>query len=118
MSESKGQTYTLIGIVLIVVAVIVGYITLSGPKVYVDNSSSYSTNYKSESNDNVFTGVVNLNDCTVDDLCKIDGIGVKTAQSILAYRDELGAYTSVDQIKNISGIGDSTFEKLSPYLTV
>lgn len=61
---------------------------------------------------------INLNTCTVDDLLAIDGIGESRAKAIVAYREQIGAYKSVEEIKNISGIGDATYEALAPYLTV
>lgn len=61
---------------------------------------------------------LNLNTCTVDELVTIDGIGEAKADAIIQYREYLGGYTSVEQIKSIKGIGDSIYEKVSPYLTV
>ena len=61
---------------------------------------------------------VNLNTCTYEDLVSIDGIGDTKAQAILEYRDYLGGYTNVSQLKEIKGIGDSTFAKIEPYVTV
>lgn len=61
---------------------------------------------------------INLNTCTKEELMAIDGIGDARAEAILAYRDKLGGYTSVEQLKDISGIGDKTFEKIAPYVTV
>ena len=61
---------------------------------------------------------INLNTATADELTRISGIGEKRAASIIAYRESIGGYTSVDQIKNIRGIGDATYAKIAPYLTV
>lgn len=61
---------------------------------------------------------INLNTCTYDDLVSIDGIGDSRAQAILEYRDYLGGYTDVSQLKDIRGIGDATFAKIEPYVTV
>lgn len=61
---------------------------------------------------------INLNTCTAEELMTISGIGEVKAADIIAYRDYLGGYTSVEQIKDIKGIGDKTYEKISPYLTV
>ena len=47
----------------------------------------------------------------------IDGIGETRADSILAYREQLGGYTSVEQLKEISGIGDTLYAKIAPYVT-
>lgn len=49
---------------------------------------------------------------------EIDGIGEVRADAIIAYREKLGGYSSVEQLKDISGIGDKTFEKIAPYVTV
>ena len=65
-----------------------------------------------------FTYPINLNTATQEELLSINGIGEKRAAQILAYRDELGGYTSVEQIKNISGIGDAVYAQIAPYLTV
>lgn len=61
---------------------------------------------------------LNLNTCTAEELMTISGIGEVKASAIIEYRDYLGGYTSVEQIKNIKGIGDKIYEKISPYLTV
>ncbi len=49
---------------------------------------------------------------------QIDGIGETRANAILAYREHIGGYTSVEQIKNISGISDGIYNSIAPYLTV
>lgn len=61
---------------------------------------------------------LDLNTCTAEELMTINGIGEVKANNIIEYRDYLGGYTSVEQIKNIKGIGDKVYEKISPYLTV
>lgn len=61
---------------------------------------------------------LNLNTCTAEELMTISGIGEVKASAIIEYREYLGGYTSVEQIKNIKGIGDKIYEKISPYLTV
>lgn len=61
---------------------------------------------------------LNLNTCTVQELMTISGIGEVKAAAIIEYCEYLGGYTSVEQLKNIKGIGDKIYEKISPYLTV
>lgn len=61
---------------------------------------------------------LNLNTCTAEELMTISGIGEVKASAIIEYREYLSGYTSVEQIKNIKGIGDKVYEKISPYLTV
>ena len=48
----------------------------------------------------------------------VDGIGEQRAASIISYREYLGGFTSVEQLKDISGFGDAIYEKVAPYFTV
>lgn len=61
---------------------------------------------------------LDLNTCTIADLTTIKGIGETRADAIIQYREYLGGYTSVEQIKDIKGFGDSLYEKVADYLTV
>ena len=61
---------------------------------------------------------LNLNTCTAEELMTINGIGEVRAGAIIAYREYLGGYTDVEQLKNIDGIGDGIFAKIEPYVTV
>nr|WP_250130261.1 helix-hairpin-helix domain-containing protein [Jeotgalicoccus sp. WY2] len=48
----------------------------------------------------------------------LNGIGEKKAQAILTYREEQGLFATLEDLKNIPGIGDKTFENLKPYITI
>ena len=61
---------------------------------------------------------INLNTATTEELQTISGIGAKRAQDIIDYRDANGGFSSVDDLKNVSGIGDKTLEKLKSEVTV
>ena len=61
---------------------------------------------------------VNLNTATKEELIALPGIGPAKAQAILDYRKANGAFKSVDELKDIKGIGAKRFEKLKPDLTV
>ena len=56
-------------------------------------------------------GKINLNTATSEELQTITGIGAKRAEDIIAYRESHGGFQSVDDLKNVSGIGDKTLEK-------
>lgn len=64
------------------------------------------------------SGKVNLNTADLDQLQTITGIGAKRAQDIIDYRESSGGFTSVDDLKNVSGIGDKTLEKIREEVTV
>ena len=55
---------------------------------------------------------VSLNNATVEQLDELDGIGPATAQKILEYRQQHGGFGSVDDLKQVSGIGPKRFEAL------
>lgn len=64
------------------------------------------------------TTTVNLNTADETQLMTIPGIGPAKAASIISYRTEQGNFTTIEDVKKISGIGDKTFEKLKDYISV
>lgn len=61
---------------------------------------------------------VDLNKATKEELKSLIGIGDVKAESIIAYREENGSFEKIEDIKNISGIGEATFEKLRESIQV
>jgi len=61
---------------------------------------------------------VNLNTATKEELIALPGIGPAKAQAILDYRKANGAFKSVEELKDVKGIGAKRFEKLKGELTV
>lgn len=61
---------------------------------------------------------INLNTATEAELQTISGIGAKKAQEIIRFRDEQGPFKTVEELKNVSGIGEKTVERLKDMLTV
>ena len=55
---------------------------------------------------------VSLNQATVGELETLPGIGPSKAAAIIKYREEVGAFQSIDELTNVSGIGEKTLEKL------
>jgi len=61
---------------------------------------------------------VSINTAPLELLTTIPGIGESKAKSIIAYREEKGKFNKIEDILNVSGIGDSLFEKIKGYITI
>ena len=48
----------------------------------------------------------------------LSGIGEAKAQSILQYRERVGPFQRIEELKNVSGIGDAMFERVKEQITV
>ena len=111
------------------------YILEDGEKIYIPKKGeefaeeSYSSAVSSETS-SVKTGIssstissskttkININKATQTELETIPGIGPSTALKIIDYREENGKFNSIEDIKNVSGIGDAKYEKMKDYITV
>jgi competence protein ComEA len=63
-------------------------------------------------------GLVNLNTATMEELDTLPGVGEATAQKIIDYREAFGPFQSVDDLQEVSGIGDAKLEKLRDKVTI
>ena len=63
-------------------------------------------------------GPVNLNSATVAQLERLPGVGAATAQRIIEYRQKNGAFKKAEELMNVRGIGEKSFLKLKPLVTV
>ncbi|WP_297581039.1 helix-hairpin-helix domain-containing protein [uncultured Lactobacillus sp.] len=61
---------------------------------------------------------VHLNSATVEDLQKLNGVGQKKAEQIIAYRDQNGGFKQIEDLTKVTGIGEKTFEKLKDQLAL
>lgn len=80
------------------------------PEVYEEGETSGSMSQEDNR--------VNINTADSDELQKLNGIGPATAEKIIDYRDEHGRFSNIEDIKNVSGIGDKTFEKFEDDIKV
>ena len=65
----------------------------------------------------LITGKLNINEASGQDFSLLPGIGEKTSHRIVKYREEAGGFKTIEQMKNVKGIGDAVFNKIRKYLT-
>ena len=106
------------------------YILEDGEKIYIPkkgesnniqesvtpNSTTYT--YSTTSSNNSKNNKININKATQTELETIPGIGPSTALKILEYRENNGKFSSIEDIKNISGIGEKKYENIKNYIRV
>ncbi|GHS89123.1 hypothetical protein FACS189487_08750 [Campylobacterota bacterium] len=61
---------------------------------------------------------VDINTANADEFATLKGIGKSKAEAIVKYRDEHGAFKTIDELVNVNGIGKKTVEKLRDDLTI
>lgn len=76
------------------------------------NEQVNDTNSNIPSNNNSSSNLININTATKEDLDTLPGIGPATAQKIIDYRQEHGNFSSIEDIKNVKGIGEAKFSKI------
>ncbi|PIP52893.1 competence protein ComE [Candidatus Beckwithbacteria bacterium CG23_combo_of_CG06-09_8_20_14_all_34_8] len=92
-----------------------------GQKIYIPFESESISNlqgYITKNNSSINSNLININQATEKDLEKLPRIGTVTAQKIINYRQENGDFTSVSDIKNVSGISDNIFSEIESLITV
>lgn len=100
------------------------YIVEDATKINIPNINDIEENEIITIKDNNFESsedskvMININTASVEELQKLEGIGSSIALRIVVYRKENGKFNSIDDLRNISGIGDSKFEKIKDNIYV
>ena len=92
-------------------------------KVIEDNTESYITKENSDTEEVIKTekstkSKININTATQTELETLPGIGPSIALKIIEYRKENGKYVNIEDIKNVSGIGENKFSKIKELIKV
>ena len=64
------------------------------------------------------TAPVNLNTATAEQLATIPGVGPRMAERIIDYQQKNGGFKKVEDLMNVSGVGEKSFLKMKPLITV
>ena len=91
------------------------YLECECPKITNDGCVNEDKNEdKIEDNQNT---KISINNATKEELTKLNGIGEKTAEKIIEYRKE-NKFKTIEDIKNVTGIGESLYEKIKDSITI
>ena len=85
------------------------YVPLVGEEVVTPANSATSSSKDQ---------LININKADIQGLTSLPGIGPAKAEAIISYREENGGFKSVQDLMEVTGIGQKTFEKLETYITV
>lgn len=94
------------------------YIPKIGEETQTESTTLSSSSYSTYSSNSLKNNKININKATQTELETIPGIGPSTALKILDYREKNGKFSSIEDIKNVSGIGDAKYEKMKDYITI
>lgn len=85
------------------------------PKI---NQACNNTEEEEKPKEEELSTKVALNEATVEELQTLPGIGPSKAQDIINYRNEHGLFTTIEDIMNVKGIGESTFAQIKDLITL
>jgi len=91
--------------------------TMESAALQVETFDKESTSLGSDSA-GAGSGLININSATRDELTALPGIGNATAEKIISYREQHGAFKAIEDIMNVSGIKDKLFSKIKDHITV
>ncbi|MBZ4687256.1 MAG: competence protein ComEA [Clostridia bacterium] len=90
-----------------------------GEQIYVYYKGERNQQTSSlNSSDNEKEGKININSCSAEKLEELPGIGPALASRIIQYRTQNGLFSSVEELKKVSGIGDKKLESIRELVTV
>lgn len=89
-----------------------------GQKIYIYTAEERQEQALLEESSKRDDGLVNINTASIDELTSLPGIGEAKAKQIIAYRDSNGLFSSTDDIKNVSGIGEGIFNRIISHIKI
>lgn len=125
MEEYKHEKYLIIA-ALVLVAAIVLYLSVSTPTlsavhiVYSSTLVQVSETSKNLANDSQtkIASKININTASEQEIDSLPGIGSVIAKRIIDYRNKNGKFTDINEIKEVSGIGEAKFKMIEAFITL
>lgn len=85
---------------------------------YIVSDSGKNVIISDEENKDYNTRIVNINTANQNELEQLPGIGSSIATRIIDYRNKNGKFRNIEDIKNVTGIGDNKYEKIKDFIKV
>ena len=98
-----------------------------GMKIYIPKQGEEVTNTNQEVEENIALentpkenskGKININKASKEELDTLPGIGESTAEKIINYRKEHKSFKSIEELKEVKGIGDAKFEEIKDFVDI
>ena len=93
-----------------------------GQQIHILSKKEYKKSQEQDTdivqNTDSDNALININTATPEELQSLSGVGETRAKAIIEYREKNGKFQTIEDIKNVSGIGDSTFENIQNDITV
>lgn len=87
--------------------------------IYINENDKISSENLDDNESNRNLNKININTATVEELSEnLSGVGESIAKRIVEYREHNGEFTNIEDIKNVSGIGDKMFESIKDLICV
>lgn len=87
-----------------------------GDNLESHNKETFENNIENDLNNK--NNLININTASIQELDALPGVGEATANKIVNYREEKGKFNSIEEIKNVNGIGDKKYEELKTLISI
>ena len=88
------------------------------PEAFSSIMATGGNTFVKEASQTADSGKVNINTADKELLCTLPGIGNTRAESIIAYRENHGGFSHIEDIMKVSGIKENSFQKIKEYIVV
>ncbi|MFV9510983.1 helix-hairpin-helix domain-containing protein [Tepidibacillus sp. LV47] len=94
------------------------YVPFQGEKLENQGTNQIWGSYSISSGPSSTNGKININTADESQLMELDGIGATRAKAIIEYRQQNGPFHKIEDLMNVSGIGEKTFDKIKEKISV